>query len=180
MDLAIEALPAIRARFPEARLVVAGEGPERHALEGLARQLGVGDAVAFPGWVSPAAVPAVMREASLVLMPSRRAEGFPLVALEAGHAERAVVASRIPGLDEAVAHGETGVLIPPDDPAALAAGAIDLLADPERATRLGRRGRRRALRLCDLDRSVDRHQQLYRQIVEEHHGYRASVRACQP
>jgi glycogen synthase len=178
MDLAIQALPRIRRRFPKARLVIVGHGPEQEALECQARQLGLADAVEFPGWVSPTSVPTLMRQASLILMPSRHAEGFGLVAVEAGHAERAVVASRIRGLDEAVVNGESGLLVAPEDPDALAAAVVDLLANPERATEMGRRGRERALTMCDLERCAHRYDQVYGQLAREgHREHNAELRA---
>lgn len=190
MDVAIAAMPGILSRFPRAELRIAGDGPDREALEMQARRLGVRDAVRFLGWVPPDGVPALMAEAGIVVVPSRHAEGFPLVTIEAGHAERPVVASRIPGLDEAVVDGETGLLVPPDAPEALGRAIGTLLEDPRRAIRMGQRGRERGLTLCNLDRSIERHDRLYRQLgdrvvppvatKEELHDGHPEVRAVQP
>jgi glycosyltransferase involved in cell wall biosynthesis len=128
------------ARVPGAVFAIVGEGPERDALEARIRQLGLGDRVWLLGFRSDTA--ALLAACDLFVLPSRY-EGLPLSILEAMAAGRAVVASAIPGNDEAVVHGETGVLVPVDDPAALAAAIRELLADPGRAARLGAAGGRR-------------------------------------
>lgn len=137
VDVAIRAL----AQVPGVRLAVLGEGPERARLEALARELGVADRVLLPGRVGDVA--AWLRAAALVLHPVRW-EGFGLAVLEAMLAGRAVVASAVSAVPELVVEGETGLLVPPDDPGALAAATSALLADPERAARLGAAGLRRA------------------------------------
>jgi glycosyltransferase involved in cell wall biosynthesis len=120
-------------------LLVAGEGPERRALEARRRELGLDRHVHFLGTVDGADTPALYRGAVLVACPSRW-EGLPLVCLEAMASGRAVVASAVDGVPEAVLADETGVLVPPDDPAALASALSGLLHAPERRDRLGARG----------------------------------------
>ena len=139
LDVAVRALPAIRASHPDAVLVIAGEGPEREALETLARELGVGDALFLPGRAGDVA--ALLERAELLVHPSRW-EGFGLVLLEAMLAARPIVATRVSSIPEIVVDGETGVLVPPDDAQALAAAAIRVLDDPGS---LGAAGRARAL-----------------------------------
>jgi hypothetical protein len=105
--------------------------------------LGIGDAVVFPGRVAPAEVLGLLDAASLVLVPSR-AETFGLVAIEAALMQRPVVASRVGGLREVVADGLTGLLVPADDAGAMAEAAIALLGDEARCRRLGMAARARA------------------------------------
>ncbi len=162
-DVALHALRRVRDRVPEARLTLAGDGPERLALEELARQLGVRDAVDFVGWVHPEQVAALMATATLVLMPSRW-EGLPLVALEAQAAGRPVVASRVGGLPEGVADGETGRLVPPDSPAALADAVLALLATPTALARMARAARDRAVRVFGVARCVDDYEALLTEV----------------
>lgn len=138
LDVALRALPAIRAALPHAVLVVLGEGPERSRLEALARDLEIADAVHLPGRAGDVA--AWYRRADALLHPSRW-EGFGLVLLEAMLASLPVVGSRVSAIPEIVVDGETGVLVPPDDAAALAAATVRAVAERER---LGAAGLARA------------------------------------
>src|SRR5919204_20259 len=115
VDLAVRALASVA----DAVLVVLGEGPERPRLEALARELGVEERVHLAGRVPDVA--AWLRRTTLLVHPVRW-EGFGLAVLEAMLAGLPVVASRVSPLPELVADGETGVLVPPDDSDALAAG----------------------------------------------------------
>jgi glycogen(starch) synthase len=163
-DVAIAAMPAVLERFPSARLTIAGDGQARPALERLARAAGVDAHVDFVGWVHPDRVLGLMNESTVVLMPSRVAEGFGLVALQAAQMARPVVASRDGGVAEVVVHGETGVLVEPDDPDALAEAITGLLADPMRAARFGSAGRRRAESELGWERLVDAYDALLRRF----------------
>lgn len=141
LDVAVRALPAIRAADPRAVLVVLGEGPERDALTRLAGSLGVGDALYLPGHLGD--VNTWLGRAELFVHPARW-EGFGLVLLEAMLTGKAVVASNVSAVPEIVSDRVTGLLVQPDDPAALARAVIELLADPVRAAALGEAGRLRA------------------------------------
>lgn len=165
-DLAIAAFPAVLARVPEARLVVAGGGGERANLEARSRTLGLGDAVQFIGWVHPREVPALMGRARAVVVPSRY-EAFGLVALEAAWMGRPVVATRVGGLPEVVVDGETGILVEPGDPEALGRAVGSLLAEPAEAARLGEAGRARAPVAFSLEHFVEAYDNLYRDLAED-------------
>ena len=127
IDVAVRALPSLLDRFPRAHLVVLGEGPERARIGALARTLGVADALFMPGRVPDVA--AWLRRADLLVHPARW-EGFGLALLEAMLSSLPVVASRVSSIPEIVVDGETGLLVPPDDPQALAAAAATVLAAP--------------------------------------------------
>lgn len=166
-DLAIAALAQLRGRFPRARLTVAGEGPSRASLVDQASRLGISHAVDFVGWIGPASVPEAIRASTIVLVPSRPREGLPLVAIQATQMGRPVVAARVGGLPEVVVHGETGLLIEPDDPEAMA-GAIEwLLEHPEAASRFGRAGREQALDRFSGERYLNEYDRLYRELKRE-------------
>lgn len=143
-DVALRAMAEIAPRWPEARLVVAGDGPERPRLEVLAAELGLGHRVEFRGWVAPERVAETIDAATLVLVPSVWREPFGLVALQATQRGRAVLASATGGLPEIVRDGETGVLVPPGEAAALAQAVESLLAQPEEVRRLGANALRRS------------------------------------
>jgi glycosyltransferase involved in cell wall biosynthesis len=169
--LAVEAFSAVRKLFPEARLTIAGDGPERSALEAQVNALGLEAAVRFTGLLSREEVPAAMNEASLVLMPSRE-ESFGLVALEAGIMGRPVVATAVGGLPEVVRNGVTGWTVPHDDAEALAAAAVQCISDPDRARRYGQAARRRALETFSLERYVNQYDALYRHLAGDRTGRR--------
>lgn len=168
--VAVEAFASVRRRFPEARLTIAGDGPERASLEAQAKSSGLESAVRFTGLIDPKDVPEVLNQASIVLMPSRE-ESFGLVALEAGLMGRPVIASDVGGLPEVVRHGVTGSTVPRDDAESLAGAAIRLLEDPARARAYGEAARQRGLNVFSLERYVDRYDALYRRLARQA-GYR--------
>jgi glycosyltransferase involved in cell wall biosynthesis len=126
------------ALLPGAHLSLAGEGPERGALERLARELGIAGRVAFLGWRQDTG--ALLNACEIFVCPSRH-EPLGNVVLEAWSAARPVVAAAVHGPVELIREGETGLLVPKEDPAALAAAIGGLLADPGRAGRLAAAGR---------------------------------------
>jgi len=141
-DELLEALPEVARRFASVRLVIAGDGPDAPRLEQKARATGAADRVRFTGGVDGATLEALYHRCALFAMPSRL-EGFGLVFVEAMAAGKACVALAGTAPAEIVVDGETGRLVPDGDPAALAAALVELLADPERARRLGEAGRAR-------------------------------------
>lgn len=128
---------------PRRTLLIAGDGEHRRALEARAAELGLGPArVRFLGRASAPRVRGLLARASALVVPSIY-EGMPLVVLEAMEAGVPVVASRVSGIPEVVVDGETGWLVPCEDPAALAAALAEVERDPELARRRGEGGRRR-------------------------------------
>lgn len=158
IDTMIRGLPAIRAAHPGARYAVAGVGDRLPQLQRLAADTGVSDAVRFLGAVSDADLPAVYNAADLYVGASRyhdlMAEGFGISLVEAAACGLAVVGGRSGGVPDAVRDGETGVLVDPDDPAAVAREVVGLLRDPDRRARLGAAGRRAVETYYNWDRFV--------------------------
>jgi len=136
----LEAFAVVTGHHPQARLVLAGEGPERQRLERLAARLGLGERVRFLGEVPHEQVPEVLQQLDIFAMPSTY-EGFGVAALEAEAMELPVVASRIHGIPDVVLDGETGLLVPPRDGQALAAALERLASDGDLRRRLGQAGR---------------------------------------
>ncbi|HJW14439.1 MAG TPA: glycosyltransferase family 4 protein, partial [Thermoanaerobaculia bacterium] len=137
----LRAFPAILAAAPEARLEIVGDGPYRAELERLAGALGVAGRVRFLGALAHEAKVAVLNEAQVATCPSPK-EGWGLTVIEANACGAPVVASRSPGLVESVRDGETGLLVPHGDVAALAEGVIRLLRDRAERLRMAEAGRR--------------------------------------
>lgn len=158
IDTMIRALPAVRAAHPGARYAIAGAGTRRAELERLARDTGLGDAVRFLGLMPDDELPALYNAADLYVGASRRAEllaeGFGISLVEASACGLAVVGGRSGGVSDAVRDGETGILVDPDDPGAVAAGINTLLADPTLRQRLGAAGRRAVETYYNWDRVI--------------------------
>jgi glycosyltransferase involved in cell wall biosynthesis len=136
----IEAIARLRDEFP-VRLEIAGEGPERSALEKQVSRLALGEFVDFLGWRSD--VENLFSGWDVFAMPSLE-EGFGIAALEAMTAGLPVVATDVGGLPEVVEHGVTGWLVAPRHPGALAERIRDLLKNPAERREMGASGRKRA------------------------------------
>jgi glycosyltransferase involved in cell wall biosynthesis len=152
-DLLLNGFAASGLMAQGARLTILGEGPERARLEGLARELGIAEAVALPGIVpNPECW---MARCALFVLPSRY-EGFPNALIEAMAVGSAVVAADCPsGPRELVRDGENGLLVAPEDTDALAGALVRLMNDAALRRRLGDRAaevRQRYAREAILDR----------------------------
>jgi phosphatidylinositol alpha-1,6-mannosyltransferase len=148
-DVMLHALPLIRARVPDVKWIVIGDGPLREPLERRAAALGLNRDVRFLGSVSDQERDRWLDQARVFAMPSRLSssgggEGFGIVYLEAGSHMLPVVAGNVGGAVEAVVDGVTGLLVDPTEPAAVANAIADLLIDRRRAEALGRAGAARA------------------------------------
>lgn len=143
----IEYLIRAAVHVPDARFVIAGEGPLEPELRQLVDSLGLSERVRFAGYVSSAA--AVLAAADVVAMPSL-SEGLPLVAIEAGALGKPVVATRVGGIPEIVEDGVTGLLVPPEDPGALGTAIRRLLEDEGLRLRMGAAAAERVERHFDV------------------------------
>jgi glycosyltransferase involved in cell wall biosynthesis len=157
----LQAWPSVVAEFPDARLLVVGDGTLREALETQARVGGVAASLIFTGFRPD--VPRLLDAADVVVLPSLY-EGMPLTAIEASAMARPIVATAVDGTPEVVRDGHTGRLVPPADPPALAGALRDLLRDPETARRMGQAGRDWVLNRFDLDRQVAATAHVYRSL----------------
>ena len=148
---------------PDATLVVVGDGGERQALQTLARDLGIDARVIWAGWEGD---PRAWLPAFDVWVLPSRFEAFPLALLEALLAESAVVATDVGSVAEVVRNGETGLLVPPDAPAALATALRRLLGEEALRRRLGADGRRLVLERFTADRMARSFRALYDELLE--------------
>lgn len=159
----VDAIPQVLARCPSVRFDLLGAGARLQACRRRAAELNVDHAIRWLDPVSHEKMPAVMSDWDVVAISSLK-ESFCVAAIEASAMEIPVVATDVGGLPEAVADGETGLLVKPDNPIAIAAALVDLLEDPERRRSMGIAGRRRVLARFEWRREVDDWTALYESL----------------
>lgn len=163
LDCLVEALRLV----PAARLALVGDGPEGPRLRRLVAEYGLGSRVAFLGALPDEELPALYRAADVYVLPAtERSEAFGISLLQAMAAGLPVVTTELgTGTSHVNRHGETGLVVPPRDPGALAAALAELLADPQRRRAMGAAGRRRVEAEFTLDRMVAEVLRVYREVL---------------
>jgi glycosyltransferase involved in cell wall biosynthesis len=164
IDVLLRALELLARDGFRPALWVAGEGPERASLQELASDAGVADQVRFLGRRTDAAD--LLGACDIAVVPSRR-EGLGVAALEAMAAGRALVASAVGGLAEAVVDRGCGLLVAAEDPKALAAALAELLSDASLRDALGAAGRRRVAESFSVEQMVEAYVRLYESVLGE-------------
>ncbi|HYF66005.1 MAG TPA: glycosyltransferase [Herpetosiphonaceae bacterium] len=162
----VEALRSI----PAARLLLVGVGPEEARLRALAERLGLAGRIHWAGEIADADLPAYYAAADLFVLPAHlRAEAFGIVQLEALAAGLPIVSTELgTGTSYVNSHNETGLVVRPADPAALAGAINELLADPARRAAFGAAGRRRASEHFSEQRMLDQIEAVYREVARNH------------
>lgn len=163
----LQALPRLLRDHPGLTLRIAGDGPDRPALEALVGQLGLASNVIFLGRTPNAQLPALYQSSEIVVFPSIVAadgdqEGLPVVPMEALGCECALVATTVPGTGDFLRDGENALVVPQRDASAIAERLRQLLDDPQLRQRLGRQGRISVLNEFDWSSIASR----YRQIID--------------
>jgi glycosyltransferase involved in cell wall biosynthesis len=149
------------AQHPEAMFVLAGEGSERARLEAQAKELRLADRIVFLGY--RADVRHLLDDCDLFVLPSLN-EGLPLSILEAMAASKPVIATSVGGTAEVIVNGETGLLVPPADPTALAGAIRAVLSTPQLAERLAMGGAAR-VRQFSADKMVGDIMRVYDELT---------------
>lgn len=166
----IQACGFLRDRGLKFKCTIIGAGPEAARLEGLVHNLDLGESISLAGERHPAEVLGFYPRADLFVMPScvrnNDRDGIPNVLLEAMLSEVPVISTRVSGIPELVRHGETGLLVEPDDPAALADAMERLLRDRDLAAHLSSGGKDLVLREFDIRKSAERLLELFREQTE--------------
>ena len=158
----VDAAALVEGTKPGVHWILVGDGEIRSELESQARRLGLASSVHFTGWRDDVAD--VLALADVFVLPSE-SEGFGRVLVEAMAMSRAVVATAVGGIPDIVLDGETGLLVEPANPVALAGAVRALLADPARAARLGAAGRARAESTFSLGAHVDAVERVYAEVL---------------
>ncbi len=162
----IEALPSVLQTHSSARLVLIGDGPERDALDRLAGERGVREALDLRPAVERSRLAVWYGAADLVCLPSLR-EGRPNTVLEAMACGRPVLATAVGGVPELIENERGGRLVEPRNPAAFARAASEMLADPGRLAAMGAAGPKRLAELgLTWARSAERVREIYRTVME--------------
>jgi glycosyltransferase involved in cell wall biosynthesis len=155
-DILSRAARLLQGTDARTRMVVAGDGEERRVLEGMNEEDSTGGQLSFLGMRDD--IPDLMAGADIFVMPSR-SEGLPMALIEAMAAGLPVVASSVGGIPEVVEHGVHGLLVDPEDPAALAEAIAILSSDPALRARMGRAGHHRVKARFSIDAMVDAYEQ---------------------
>ncbi|HTJ00117.1 MAG TPA: glycosyltransferase family 4 protein [Dongiaceae bacterium] len=157
------------AEVPQARLVIAGKPLDAEyvaSLRQLAAELHINERVHFLGPINE--IPALLNELDIVVLPTWakwRMEGCPVALIEAMSCGRACVATDIPGSRDIIESGRNGLLVPPEDHAALAAALRQLVAAPDLRTQLGQAARQRVLERFTVEREAAAHAALYSELL---------------
>jgi len=165
MSYLVEAFALLRRRYGDTvALQIAGEGPEEGSLRALSRRLGIEDGIEFKGWIDHAELPAFLQGLDIFALPSTY-EGFGVAAVEASAMALPVVATNVYGIPDVVIDGETGLLVPPRNPEALAAALGTLVENTDMRAALGEAGREYVASQYDWRQNTAQMDAIYEKVV---------------
>ena len=161
----IKVLPGLLKRFPNLVYLIAGTGPEAHALRELSAALGVSESVRFLGYVNDDILPSIYNLADIFIMPnletnSKDIEGFGMVFIEANACGKPVIGGRSGGTESSIIHEKTGLLVNGNNLDEIFEAVIRLINDKEFARMLGENGRERAVSQFGWERCLQKIQQI--------------------
>jgi glycosyltransferase involved in cell wall biosynthesis len=164
----VDAAPAVLAQIPSVRFLLVGdlpsESPLKQMLVDRIRALGIEDRFIFAGLRED--VPRLLAASDLLVLPSVEGEGVPQSVTQAMAMGLAVVATDVGSVSDALVDGETGILIPPRDPGAIADAIVRLLQDGELRSRMGAAGRRRVVQHMSMEATMSRTIELYEALLD--------------
>ena len=142
VNFLVRALSSVRQKFPKVKLVISGEGEEKPSLLKLIDELKLADAVSWQGKMDLEGLVRLYAKSTVYVLPSiNKLEAFGIVQLEAMACATPVIASDIPGVNNVMEVGKSGLIVPKENPQALADAIIKIIGDPALAAAMGRRGR---------------------------------------
>jgi glycosyltransferase involved in cell wall biosynthesis len=159
LDYLVKAVPRVLKEMPEARFIMAGEGPHRNTLEKTIKETSVEDKVYLLGHRED--IVNILSSIDVLVHPSYANEGVPQTILQAMAMKKPVIATDLPPLKEVVIDGETGILVPIKNPEAIAAGTIRQLRDKELSGRFGENGRKLVVSSYTFNGMLDKLEALY-------------------
>ncbi len=165
VDYLISALSTVIEKFPNTRLVIAGDGSSRKHLETLTKKLRLQDNVVFLGHVNRTELERLYQKASIVVVPSIWPEAFGKIGIEAMSVGRPVVATDVGGISDWLIDGQNGFLVPPADSDILAKSVIKIFSDPEMFLKMAEVARKKAEEF-DLNRHVERMEKIYLDLIK--------------
>ncbi len=163
----VQAMARLVTRRPDTCCLIIGEGRDETGIREMIGQLGLQNNIRMLGYRHDAVN--LLKAVDVAVLPSLR-EGLGIALIEAGFLGKPTVASDIPGIDEVIINGETGLLVRPADPEALAQAIESLLDDREAAARMGLCARERMERLFTLDAMADATVAVYRAVIQQYYG----------
>lgn len=164
MDVLIDAMCLLKQKFSQVCCLIVEAGQERQALLEHIRQRKLEDTVLLIGFRED--IPELLRIMDVFVLPSLE-EGMPQSLLQALATERAVVASSVGGVPEVILNGETGLLVPPRDPIALAHQVEWLLREPDQGKTMGQAGRQVIVRNYSVESMLAKTEELYSSLWEK-------------
>jgi glycosyltransferase involved in cell wall biosynthesis len=163
-DTFLGAAATVSREMPEVRFLAVGKGTDSEKMKNAVARHELEGAVTLAGYRPD--VPDILSAVDLLVNCPKSREGLSVIALEAMATGLPVIATNVGGIPEIVRDGETGLLVPPDDPDALARAMVRLLSDAELASRLADAGARLVREELSVDKMVERTEALYREILE--------------
>ena len=160
----VQAMPKVLNQFPQTKVLIVGEGPIRDDLEALAQKLKVEKHIIFANFRKD--IKEILSAIDILIVPSLL-EGFPMITLEGMAMAKPIIATDIDGIREQIFDGESGILIPPRDPDAIAAAVVRLSTDKELAHNLGLEGRRRVEKEFTVEKMVSETEKVYQSLYEQ-------------
>jgi glycosyltransferase involved in cell wall biosynthesis len=156
------AAPRVAQRFPEVIFLLVGDGKERINLERTVSKLGVGEKVVFAGMRKD--IPEILSILDVFVLPSLN-EGLPMALLEAQAAQVPIVATRVGAIPDVVKDGITGILIPPEDPDAIAKSIVRVLSDRKSACNMAQKGFERVRNNFSSEKMACKYIALYQELL---------------
>lgn len=166
IEYLIKAFALVEKRYSDTRLLIVGDGSLRSKLKKLAFQLGCDKKIKFLGNVPHFQIPKILNEMDIFVMPSLQ-ESFGVAALEASACQLPVIASNVGGVPEVILDKKTGLLIPPQDPSAIAEAVIYLIENPDLRQKLGEFGRNFVMKNYDWHENAKRMENLYQKVLRK-------------
>jgi glycosyltransferase involved in cell wall biosynthesis len=163
VETLVKAFALVRSQFPNAHLLVVGDGPYRPRIESLIADLDLASHVTLAGLRRD--IPQTLAASDVFALATTDGEGLPITILEAMSASLPVVASDVTGVREEVTHEETGLVVPPRDPSALSKALVQLLTSTEEAKSMGKKGRQRIEQYFTLERMARETAEVYESVM---------------